>query len=78
MRYRSTESFVTSRAPRSNVIPRVSTCMLGSTWSESIVRFVRLTNRNVPLISAARSDGYNSTFEPRAPRSFELSLAVEF
>lgn len=36
----------------------------------------RLNGRN--LGDEAIYDGYNSTFQPRAPRSVELSLAVEF
>lgn len=36
----------------------------------------RLNGRN--LTDEKIYDGYNSTFEPRAPRSYELSVAVEF
>jgi iron complex outermembrane recepter protein len=36
----------------------------------------RLNGRN--LTDERIYDGYNSTFEPRAPRSYELSVAVEF
>ncbi len=36
----------------------------------------RLNGRN--LTDEKIYDGYNSTFEPRAPRSYEVSIAVEF